>query len=292
MTRIAVVGAGGVGSYFAARAALAGAEVTLCLRTARPDLVLRSGGQELRPVLRSCTDPADVGPVDWVLLGVKAHQNAGAAPWLKALDGATIVVMQNGVRLAQRLDGLWTGPVLPSVVYCGVEMVEPGVIEHRSYGFLEVQEGPLADGLAAAFGPDQHEVHPVPDIAYAGWSKLVSNAAVNSITALTCRRVDVLHDPGVPELASAVMSECVEVARAEGVDLPAGTADAVLTRVMGLPQDQGSSMLYDRLAGRPLEHEALIGAVVDIGAEHGVATPASALLLTLLRSVSGRAIGP
>src|SRR4051794_19621923 len=98
MTRIAVVGAGAVGSYFAARAALAGNDVTLCLRSARPELVLRSGGAELRPRLRVCTDPHDVCPVDWLLLGVKAHQTSGAAPWLRALDGASIVVLQNGVR--------------------------------------------------------------------------------------------------------------------------------------------------------------------------------------------------
>ena len=290
MTRIAVVGAGGVGSYFAARAALAGADVTLCLRRPRPDLVLRSGGQELRPSVRSVTDPADVGPVDWVLLGVKAHQTPGAAPWLDALDraDATVVVMQNGVRLAERLAGLWSGPILPSVVYCGVEVISPGVIEHRSYGYLEVQRGDGADRLAAAFGPAQQEIHPLEDLVRAGWEKLVSNCAVNSITALTCRRFEVLHDPQLGDLPLQIMRECVSVARAEGVALHDTFADAVLSRVQRLPRDQGSSMLYDRLAGRDLEHEALVGAVVSIGAEHGIATPASATLLSLLRAVSGR----
>ena len=290
MTRIAVVGAGGVGSYFAARAALAGADVTICLRQPRPDLVLRTGGEELRPPVRSVTEPADVGPVDWVLLGVKAHQTPGAAPWLAALDrdGAPVVVMQNGVRLAGRLAGLWSGPILPSVVYCGVEVVSPGVIEHRSYGYLEVQQGDAANRLAAAFGPAQQEIHLLGDLVRAGWQKLVSNSAVNSITALTCRRLEVMHDAALGDLPAQIMRECVSVARAEGVALDDDFADAVLSRVRRLPPDQGSSMLYDRLAGRELEHEALVGAVVSIGAEHGVATPASATLLSLLRAVSGR----
>jgi 2-dehydropantoate 2-reductase len=181
--RVAVVGAGGVGSYFAARAALAGAEVTLCLRRPRSQFVIRSGGAELRPAVRTVTDPADLGDVDWVLLGTKAQQTEGAANWLRALDRPdadrppTVVVMQNGVRLTERLHGLWSGPVVPSVVYCGVEVVEPGVIEHRSYGFLEVQKGIEAERLATLFGgPGQQEIHPVPDVILSGWEKLISNS--------------------------------------------------------------------------------------------------------------------
>jgi 2-dehydropantoate 2-reductase len=292
--RVAVVGAGGVGSYFGARAALAGADVTLCLRRPRPEFVIRSGDEELRPTVRTVTDPADVGDVDWVLLGVKAHQTPGAANWLKALDrpGATdqpvAVVLQNGVHLPERLQGLWSGPILPTVVYAGVEMISPGVVEHRSYGFVEVQEGPLADRLAAVFGPGSKEVRPVPDFAKASWEKLLSNAAGNSITALTLRRLDVFAEPGIAELGYAVMQEATAVAVADGVRLPAEMPDLVQARMQQMPVGQGSSMLYDRLAGHELEHEALIGAVVQIGADHGVPTPASRILLSLLRAVSGR----
>jgi 2-dehydropantoate 2-reductase len=292
--RVAVVGAGGVGSYFAARAALAGADVTLCLRRERPEFVIRSGDEELRPTVRTVTDPAEVGDVDWVLLGVKAHQTPGAAGWLKALDrpGAAdppvAVVLQNGVHLSERLQGLWSSPILPTVVYAGVEMISPGVIEHRSYGFVEVQEGALANRFSAIFGPDPKEVHPVPDFAKAGWEKLLSNAAGNSITALTLRRIDVFAEPDIAELGLAVMQEATAVAAADGVQFPAEMPELVLARMRQMPPGQGSSMLYDRIAGNELEHEALIGAVVQIGADHGISTPASRILLALLRAVSGR----
>jgi 2-dehydropantoate 2-reductase len=292
--RVAVVGAGGVGSFFGARAALAGADVTLCLRRPRPDLVIRSGGQELRPSVRTVTDPSEIGDVDWVFLAVKAHQTPGAAGWLKALDRPNApnppvaVIMQNGVHLTDRVQGLWSGPVLPSVVYCGVEMIAPGVFEHRTWGFVHVEQGGTADRLSAVFGADQEQVDPVTDFPRAGWEKLLSNTAGNSITALTLRRLDVFAEPGIADLGLALMREAVAVARADGVPLPDEMAEAVLARVQGMPVSQGSSMLYDRLAGNELEHEALIGGVVQIGAAHGVPTPVSTIMLSLLRSVSGR----
>lgn len=288
MSTVAVVGAGGVGSYFAARAALAGADVTLCVRSPRPEFVIRSGGEELRPDVRTVTDPADVGPVDWVFLATKAHQTDGAADWLRALDGPPLVMLQNGVRLPERVRGRWSGEVLPAVVYCAVEMISPGVVEHYSYGWFTVQQGETAQRLADVFGPGQQEVHQTRDVVRTGWEKLISNASGNSITALTCRRVEVLHEPSMQDLAVTVMRESVAVARAEGVTLDDGIAEDVLDRMLQMPKDQGSSMLYDRLGGVELEHEALVGAVVAIGAEHGVPTPASTTLLALLRAVSGR----
>ena len=288
--RIAVVGAGGVGSYFAGRAALAGAEVTLCLRSPRPDLLIRSRGEELHPSVSTVTDPTDVPDVDWVFLGVKAHQTDGAAGWLRALDrpDRPLVMMQNGVRLPSRVAGVWSGPIVPAVVLCAVEMVSPGVVEHHAMGYFSVQDDDHGRALAEVFGPDQGEVRLVPDIARTTWEKLVSNAAANSLTAITVRRGDVMREPGIAELGLAIMGEVVAVAAAEGVTTSDGIAASVLDRLQGLPDSTASSMYYDRVAGRELEHEALIGAVVSIGAEHGVPTPVSAMVLDLLRAVSGR----
>lgn len=288
--RVAVVGAGAVGSYFAARAALAGAQVTLCLRRPRPGVVVRSGGEDLRPALGVVTDPADVPDVDWVFLAVKAHQTPDVANWLKALDrpGRAIVVMQNGVRLASRLDGLWSGPIVPAVVYCAVEMAEPGVVVHHSMGWFCVSQDGLSQRLADVFGAEQREVRLEPDLLRTSWEKLVGNVAGNSITALTVRRLDVMREPGIDDIALALMRECAAVGRAEGAALADDVADSVFARMLTLSDSGGSSMLYDRLRGSELEHEALVGATVSIGAEHGVPTPVSATILALLRAVSGR----
>jgi 2-dehydropantoate 2-reductase len=123
-----VVGAGAVGGYFAARAAIEGAEVTLCVRRPFDRLVIRSlDGTALEPDVRIVTDPAAVGPVEWVLLATKAHQTPAAMSWLTPLaerpDGGeplAVAVLQNGVRQRERVSALLpAAQVLPTVVYVG-----------------------------------------------------------------------------------------------------------------------------------------------------------------------------
>jgi 2-dehydropantoate 2-reductase len=274
--------------------------VTLCVRRPFERLVIRGlDGTTLEPDVRIVTDPAAVGPVDWVLLATKAHQTPAALAWLTPLarrpDGGeppAVAVLQNGVRQRERVSALLPGAqVLPTVVYVGAEVIEPGVVEQRTYGFLEVPDEPLGHRLATIL-PGPREIRPRADFAVAAWTKLVSNAAVNSLTALTGRRLEVLRRQDVGAVALTLMRECVAVARADGAPVPPAMAEQTLQRVRGLVDGVGTSMLYDRLAGRPMEHEELVGAVVRIGAEHGVPTPVSALVLALLDAVSEAATGP
>ena len=120
------------------------------------------------------------------------------------------------------------------------------------------------------------------DFARAAWRKLCLNAASGALTALTVRTVEVLCEPGMAELARGIMLECAAVARAEGAELGESVADEILARLRALPAGSGNSMLYDRLAGRPLEIDARNGAIVRIGARHGIATPLNGAVTALL----------
>ncbi|MGF7233492.1 MAG: 2-dehydropantoate 2-reductase [Frankia sp.] len=287
---VAVVGAGGVGGFFAARAA-ARADVTVCVRTPFDRLVVHSPDGDLAPPVRITTDPASVGPVDWVLLATKAQQTAAARPWLDALVGprTVVVVMQNGVRHTERVSPpVPSERVLPAVVYINAESSKPGVIIHRNYGYALVPAGDLADRLAGVLPGDL--VRPRSDFATQAWTKLVVNSAVNSVTALTEQRIDVLQRDDVAATALQLMRECVAVARADGVPVDEGLPEFTLRRMRSQPEGAGTSMLYDRLAGRPLEHEALIGTVVRIGAERGVPTPVCSAFAALLAAVSDAAV--
>lgn len=289
---VAVVGAGGVGGFFAARAAAAGADVTVCVRTPFDRLVVHSPDGDLTPNARIASDPRTVGPVDWVLLATKVQQTPGARPWLDALVGprTVVVVMQNGVRHVERVSPpVPADRVLPAVVYINAEPVGPGVIRHRNYGFALVPAGPAATRLASVLPGDL--VRPTEDFDREAWSKLTVNAAVNSLTALTGQRIDVLRREDTGHLCLDVLRECVAVARAEGVAVDDDLPEFTLDRMRGQPAGAGTSMLYDRLAGRPLEHEALVGAVVRIGAEHGVPTPTCVVIRTLLAAISDAAGG-
>ena len=156
MAHVAVVGPGAVGATFAAAAERAGHEVVLCARRPGPPPVVElPDGAEHALAGPVRADPATVEPALWVLLAVKTHQVAGAAPWLRALcgSGTVVVALQNGVE-HRRLVGPLAGPaaVLPAIVWCPSEVVAPGRVRQREPAQISVPAQPEGDALAALLG--------------------------------------------------------------------------------------------------------------------------------------------
>jgi 2-dehydropantoate 2-reductase len=277
MRRIAVVGPGAVGTTFGAAAERAGCDVTLCGRRAAPPPVVElPDGYEHALARRVLADPSRAEPVAWVLLAVKTHQTADAAHWLAALcDERTVVaVLQNGVE-HRELVGPFAGAatVLPAIVWCPSETVAPGRVRQRGPARLSVPDEPAGNALAALLeGGAQVDV--VADFRTEVWRKLCLNA-VAAPMVLAGRRAEVYREPGQLELARAIAEECVAVARAEGARLGPETVDEVIAQIAGFPPDLGTSMLFDRLAGRRLEWEARNGVISRLGARHGIPTPVS-----------------
>jgi len=277
MTRIAVVGPGAVGATFAAAAERAGHDATLCGRraAAAPAVELPDGGEH-RLAERVRADPSAPAPVPWVLLATKTHQTAGAADWLAALcDERTVVaVLQNGVEhreLVAPLAGAAT--VLPAIVWCPSEVVAPGRVRQRGPARLSVPDEPAGAALAALLdGAAQVDV--VADFRTEAWRKLCLNA-VAAPMVLAGRRAEVYREPGQLELARLIAEECVAVGRAEGARLGPHTVEEVIEQIATFPPDLGTSMLFDRLAGRRLEWEARNGVISRLGARHGIPTPVS-----------------
>ena len=121
------------------------------------------------------------------------------------------------------------------------------------------------------------------------WRKLLINAVANPITTLTLQRQAVLRRPDVEELCHAILAEAVAVARAEGVKLADDEPQRAMATLFTFSGELGTSMYFDRLAGRHLEVDALTGAIVAAGARHGIATPLNSALLTLLRAIDDAA---
>ncbi|UQA95339.1 2-dehydropantoate 2-reductase [Streptomyces halobius] len=287
--RIAVIGAGAIGGYAAALAHWAGLDVTLCVRSPLDGLTIESGDTVRTAAVRVATDPAQVGPVDWVLLTTKAQDTPSAEGWLRRLcgPGTAVAVLQNGVGLEERVapyapEGT---PILPTIVYISAERLAPGRILHHVASELHVPEGPLADRFAALLAGSELRVRPVADFVTAAWRKLFTNLAANPVTALLQQRIGVFADPEVAGLARDLLHEAAAVARAEGADIGERDVEGTLELYALAPPDGGSSMLYDRLAGRPLEHEYITGAVVRAGERHGIGTPLNRMLLILLRAI-------
>jgi 2-dehydropantoate 2-reductase len=286
---VAIVGAGSVGGFYATQAWIAGNRLTLCVRTPFDRLVVESKGRTIEAEAEIHSDPSQVEVHDWVFLATKAHDTDSAAPWLKSLcgPGTVIVVMQNGVEHIERVaPHAGHNEILPAIVRYGGEALAPGHIRHYTNGYLYVPDVEAGHRLVGLFHGSGAEVLPTPSFETEAWSKLVTNVAANAIPALTAQRFPVFRRPEVAELALDLMEECVAVARCKGIDIPDSLAVDELSRLAGLQDDVGSSMLYDRRAGRSLEYDALNGAVVRAGERHNVPTPLNRAMVALLGALS------
>ncbi|WP_433444912.1 ketopantoate reductase family protein [Nonomuraea sp. CA-141351] len=277
--RVAVVGGGAIGGFLSARLAEAGHAVTVCVRHHPGSLVLESGGVERVVPVAFAASPGETMPADWVIVTVKAHHDPSA--WLDRLvgDRTRVVVVQNGIAHVREGRGF-----VPALAYIAVERLSPGHIVHRTGNRLVVAAGDAAQALDALFAGTV-EVHAEEDFQTAAWRKLLTNVAANPVTALTLRRMDVLTSPGVREVSRALVAEAVDTAIADGARLSEQDVEATMDFYARFSGEDGTSMLYDRLAGRPLEYEAITGAVVERAHRHGVPAPINETLLALLRAL-------
>lgn len=283
---IAVLGVGAIGTVCAARLAPRG-DLVCCVRTPFRELVVEApGGVRLAASPRVETEPARVGPADWLLLATKAHQVEGAAAWLDALVGpeTRVAVLQNGVEHAERV-AAWVPPAraLPVAVQCPCQLAAPGHALQRGGAQLTVPAGAVGADFAALFAGSDVAVVQSDDFALAAWRKLCLNAVSGALAALAARPIPEIADRRKLRVARALARECAAVARAEGIALSDAEADAIADGVANASRGGAPSPLQDRLAGRPLEWDARNGAVVRIGARRGLDAPANRAACALLR---------
>jgi 2-dehydropantoate 2-reductase len=286
--KVAVIGAGGIGGFVASELLAAGHHVTLCVRTPIDRLVVEEAGQRREAPVAIATDPAAQTAAAWIFVTTKAQDAASAAGWLARLADAAsvVVVLQNGIDHAARVAPFVRGAtILPALSYMAVERVARGHIVHHKGRQIIVPAGPAAAALSALVEGSSLDIVQEADFTTAAWRKLLSNLVANPITALTLQRIGVIQDPDIKALARGVLREGAVVAAAEGARLTSADADAVLDEFASYSPDGGSSMLYDRLAGRPLEHEFLTGAVVRAAERHHIDAPLNRALLALLRAL-------
>jgi 2-dehydropantoate 2-reductase len=289
---IAVVGLGAIGGVIAGcLAALDRYDVIVCTRSPIERLVVERPDDVVDVPIRSLTDPAKAAPVDWVLLATKVHQTPSVAPWLVRLCGpeARVATLQNGIDPADRLAPfVGATAIVPSVVYYNGERLAPDRVRLRRTGAYElaVPDDPDGQAFAGLLDGSPLRVLRSADFATLAWRKLLINAVANPITALTLQRQAVFRREDVKALCLAVLEEAAAVGRADGASFAADEAARTLATLLTYPAEAGTSMYFDRLAGRAFEVEALTGAIVVRGERYGIPTPLNAALLTLLRASS------
>lgn len=297
--RIAVLGVGGVGGYFGGRLAEAGHDVLFVARGRQAaalrerGLRLESPAGDLQLSQLAVGDAAGSHGFDLVLLGVKAWQVPEVAPQVAALlhEDGVVLTLQNGVEAAEQLGRvLGRARVLGGVCRIMAYLAEPGVVRHAGVepriemGELDGGPGPRAARVLQAFsGAVGVEVVAVPDIQLALWQKLLFIAPASAVGAVTRQPVGGYRDVAeTRQLLEAAMREVAAVAGARGVGLDSEAVAKTLSYLDALPADATASMQRDIAEGRPSELEAQTGAVVRLGRECAVATPANAFLYAAL----------
>jgi len=293
---VAVVGLGGIGGIAAGCLAHDGRHtVVACARRPLDRLTVELPEGTIDVALNALTDPGEAAPVDWVLLCTKAHETASAGPWLERLwrPSTHVAVMQKGIEHAARI-APWTGgaTAVPVVVNYNGEKLGPGRVRLRHVADYDMTVADNAPGRAVAelLAGTPLRVLASADFTTAAWRKLLINVVANPITALTLQRQAVFLREDIYALGLAVAEEAVAVGRADGTKFAADEATQAMARLLTIAPELGSSMYFDRLAGRPLEIEVLTGAVVAAGQRHGIATPLNGALLTMLRAVNDAAM--
>lgn len=281
---VALIGAGSVGCMLAAHLADAGCDVVVCGRDPLERIVMTIDGEVVEHKVTWAAEPAELPPLRTAVLATKIHHTPGAAGWLRALPaGSVVVAAQNGVDHRARIAPLTVAEVVPTLVYPNTERTGPGQVRVRRTGRgLVVPADKGGRAAAALFAGGGVAIDPVEDFTTAVWEKLLTNVIANPLMALTGRPMEVLDEPAIAALGLDLALEAVAVARAEGAGLTPDHARAVLAWLQGLPGVTPSSMLQDRLAGRAMEHEGLLGPVVTLGRRHGVPTPLTRAVLALL----------
>jgi 2-dehydropantoate 2-reductase len=321
--KICIFGAGAIGGYMGAKLAQAGADVSLVARGPHLKAMRENGlrliedSGETTVKVTASDNAADLGPQDYVIVTLKAHSVPSVVPHMKPLIGAdtTIVSGVNGVpwwyfhKIGGPLEGTrletvdpgnvqWDGfgpdRVLGCVVYPAAEVIEPGVVKHIegnrfSLGEPDGSKSDRALALSKALSAAGLKAPVRPKLRDEIWVKLWGNLSFNPISALTHATLDVLcTDPGTREVARNMMLEAQTIAEKLGVSFPID----VDRRIKG-GADVGAhrtSMLQDLDQGRPMEIDALVSSVKELGRITETPTPTIDTVLALI-ALRGKTAG-
>ncbi|HEU0203413.1 MAG TPA: 2-dehydropantoate 2-reductase [Burkholderiaceae bacterium] len=315
--RVCVIGAGAIGGFFGARLANGHVEVSVVARGHTLEAlrtrgwVLESGGERIVAPVRAVADARELGPQDIVIIAVKAYALTDIAPLVAPLLGPSTIVVPalNGLPwwftlggplpISERLRSvdpqgiieasIPTPVVIGAVVYPACSSPEPGFSKHNSgskvvFGEINTRAGtkPSArlGSLIALLKSAGFDAEASTDIRAEVWKKLLGNACFNPVSLITGTATDrLIDDPNIYTLFTMMMNETLAVGRALGLDVAIAPADRIaLTRKLG---NVKTSMLQDAEAGRPVELDAILGAINEIAEKLGIAIPANRIVYGL-----------
>ena len=313
--KICIFGAGALGSVFGGHLAHGGEDVTVIARGAALEAIKANGikfnDKASRP--RAVTNPAEAGKQDVVILATKAYSLGDAAEAIQPLLGPDtgVVLIQNGIqfwyfhgfggklegtRLAS-VDGdgkserlIGTARAIGAEIYCPAELTSPGVVRHSPdpkivMGEASGKRTARIESLAAAFEKSGVTAEIASDMRVELWKKLmalIAGAPVAVLTGATNQAMS--RDEGARAVQARLTREAMDVAAKLGVKMPESMLDRF--KKPGDAPPNKVSTLQDLERGRPLEIDAIIGVVAELGRLTGTPTPTVDAVYALCRALA------
>ena len=298
--RIAVMGAGSTGGYFGGMLSRGGHDVSLVARGAQLEAIRADGllivrdDDEFTVQCLATDDPAKIGRVDLVLLCVKTYQNETAIPLMVPLVGAdtTVLCLQNGVDSYLTATEILGGQaVLPGAAFIEASKLGPGQVRQTGslvrviFGETDGLETSRCLAIREAFIDSGIPAEVLPDIGVGQWEKFLFIATMAGVTSMArATLAELMPQSHWRKVVHACLTEIDTVARANGVDLPPDIVPRTINYIEEHLAALQASMHHDLVAGRPLELDALNGAVVRAGLDSGVPTPINDIIYAMLKT--------
>ena len=293
------MGAGGQGGLFGSLLSQAGNDVTIIARGRNLEAIQKKGLKLRSKIFGDVTvqvgatdNPEAVGEVDLILFCVKNYDLDTAAEHINPMIGAETIVLtvQNGVEAPYRIgDAIGLEHVVAGVSGINSHLVAPGEVQHIVgerfvFGELSGIVSSRVEKLEKAFREAGLDALASDDIKGELWSKLTWLSTITGVICLTRSSIGIIRDHEETwELLRRVLVEIASVARAEGVVISEDSIDAWLDMFSRMPPDAKPSMMVDLEAGRRIELDTLIGAVVRFGKKHGLDTPYNYAIYSALK---------
>lgn len=293
---ILIVGTGALATYFAARLAAAGCEVSMLGTWPEGLAALAAAGARIddqagQPV-RVMRDLSNLNEIKTALILVKSFQTRRAGEQLAShlAKNGLAVTLQNGLGndtdLAEILGARRVGRGITTI---GVTLLSPGHVHLGGAGQVILENKPEMSSLMAMLRKADFQVEADDHIEGQIWGKLILNAAINPLTAvLQIKNGRLVDIPSAKELMRNIAAEAVSVAAAEGVSLPFTDVGTVLEEVVRRSGDNLSSMLQDVMRGGPTEIDAINGKIVQAGEKHRLQTPVNRFMWLLVKALTER----
>ena len=293
---VVVVGAGAIGSLYAAKLAARHAVTVV----ARPDHVAAIERDGLRVIgretftsrVRAVAAVPPIAPRTLVLITTKVNGNRTAAEALSGVlaDDTIILCVQNGLHgeeIVKSVVGA-RAVVLRAITNFGAIFREPGVVDFKIGGPTLVEAAAPSDAIAQLLTASGLDGRVSPNIAVEVWRKLIFNCVINPITSIIASEVGAIADERLDPIKRLIIDECLQVARAEGVTFEIDFI-AALAETFG-PSRNTASMRQDLLKGKPTEIDHMNGAVVALAQRYGIECPVNAALVAIIKTMEARKI--